>query len=360
MAFGLLLSILVLERLAEPVTAPQAAAAPTEAQESGFASAVERASPSVVNIFTTKIVRPRLDPIFDHPLVRRFFNRQGQPQRERMQRSLGSGVIMSKDGYVLTNNHVVKGADEILILLHDSRNALARVVGTDPATDLAVLEIDLDDLQPIPLGDPSTARVGDVVLAIGNPYGFGQTVTQGIISATGRHGLQLNDYENYIQTDAAINPGNSGGALVNADGLLLGINSALFSRSGGSLGIGLAIPADYAANVMDDLIVHGEVRRGWLGLEVQPTPTHITNPETNQPQPGLVIAGLYRGGPAEKGGLRPGDVILAISDVPVGRGRSPMYRIAMTEPGTMVKVQVFRDGSIEYLQIEVGQQPTIE
>ncbi len=347
-ATGLLLAFLYLETTQQ---APHDAAPAVQATAS-YADAVSRASPAVVNIFTTKVVRSRPHPLFNDPLFRRLFN---LPAQERLQRSLGSGVIMSDAGYLLTNLHVIDGADEIAVMLHDGRDAFARVVGTDPDTDLAVLKIDLEPLQPIELGNPTGTRVGDVVLAIGNPYGFQQTVTQGIVSATGRYGLGLNTYENYIQTDAAINPGNSGGALIDAQGRLLGINSAFFGgRSGDFQGIGLAIPSDYATKVLDDLINHGEVRRGWLGLEVQPMPARVV--VGDEERVGLLVSGIVDGGPAAAAGLQVGDVIVAINGIGVDEGRSPMYRIAMTEPGTQLRIEVIRDSGLGSVPVTLGER----
>lgn len=320
-----------------------------------YATAVQRATPGVVNIYTSKVVRRPYHPLLDDPVLRRFFNRSPAPQRERIQRSLGSGVIISEDGYLLTNNHVIEGASEILVLLADGREALATVIGTDPDTDLAVLDIDLPDLKPVSIGDPDSAEVGDVVLAIGNPYGFGQSVTQGIISATGRFGLQLNTYENYIQTDAAINPGNSGGALVDSNGNLLGINTAIYSRSGGSQGIGLAIPADYAIKALRDIVSHGFVVRGWLGVEVQPLPARVQNRDTVTT--GLVVSAIEPGSPAAAAGLEPGDILVSINGKPTHQGRSAMYRIALMAPGDAFELEIYRADRRINLRGTLGQHP---
>ncbi|MGB2130362.1 MAG: trypsin-like peptidase domain-containing protein, partial [Marinobacterium sp.] len=233
-----------------------------------YADAVDRAAPAVVNIYTRTLVRQPANPLLNDPFFRNFFNSGQLPQQERIESSLGSGVILSPQGYVVTNNHVISGADSIIVALRDGREAVAEVVGVDPDTDLAVLKIKLEDLPSITFASDAL-RIGNVALAIGNPFGVGQTVTMGIISATGRNRLGLSTYEDFIQTDAAINPGNSGGALVDAYGNLVGINTAIFSKSGGSQGIGFAIPSGLAQQVMQDLITHGRVIRGWLGIEIQ-------------------------------------------------------------------------------------------
>ena len=326
------------------------------ATASSWASAVSRASPAVVNIYTSKVVRRPYHPLMDDPFYQQFFRRSPAPQRERIERSLGSGVIMSADGYVLTNNHVIAGATEILVLLSDGRESLAAVIGSDPGTDLAVLRIELPDLKPITVGNPSTAQVGDVVLAIGNPYGFEQSVSQGIISAVGRFGLQLNAYENFIQTDAAINPGNSGGALIDANGNLLGINTAIYSRSGGSQGIGLAIPADSAAKVLQDIVQHGEVIRGWLGVSVQGMPARVQLNEGERS--GLVVSDVDAGSPASQAGLQPGDLLIAINGQSADQGRSTMLRIGLMAPGDAFSLDVLRGEKRLKLDGVVGQRPS--
>lgn len=322
-----------------------------------YSNAVERASPSVVNIYTSKTVAEPLPRFLEDPFFRFFLDRNSIKQKERIQRSLGSGVIMLDQGFILTNNHVISGADQILVLLSDGREALATVVGTDPETDLAVLKINLDGLQQIPIGKPSQAMVGDVVLAIGNPYGFGQSVSQGIISATGRYGLKLNTYENFIQTDAAINPGNSGGALIDARGNLLGINTAIYSRSGGSQGIGLAIPSDLALRIMSDLISYGRVIRGWLGIEVQAIPKVLADSNQLQQNNGVVVTGMFNGGPADKAGIQRGDIILRIGGQQVGDGQLGMNFIAATRPGDSVPIELMRNGEKIKIRAQVGSRP---
>ncbi|MCC5887901.1 MAG: trypsin-like peptidase domain-containing protein [Gammaproteobacteria bacterium] len=323
-----------------------------EPRQVGYADAVAQAAPSVVNIYTTRVVTRRVHPLCDLPRFREMCERfPGSEQR--MQGSLGSGVIVG-DGHILTNNHVIADADEILVALADGREAPAMVVGTDPETDLAVLKVDLEGLMAIHLAPTGDLRVGDVVLAIGNPFGIGQTVSSGIVSALGRHGLSANaPYEDFIQTDAAINPGNSGGALVDAQGRLVGVNSMIFSRSGGSHGIGFAIPANLALDVLASILEQGRVVRGWLGVEVRPV-------EDSGESGGLFIAGISPHGPADQAGIQPGDLITAINGAPVGSAREVGQRIAMLAPGSQVEVQVVRNGGRQKLVATVGQRPTLD
>ncbi|RMH18862.1 MAG: transcriptional regulator, partial [Gammaproteobacteria bacterium] len=278
-----------------------------------FAAAIEQASPSVVNIYTTKIIQRRLNPLLNDPFFQRFFGINPDLYQQQKQSSLGSGVIVSEKGYVLTNYHVIADADEILVALGDGRSDSARIVGVDTETDLAVLKLSLGRLPAITFGDSDAIRVGDLALAIGNPFGVGQTVTMGIISALGRHHLGINTYENFIQTDAAINPGNSGGALVNSNGELIGINTAIISKSGGSQGIGLAIPANLAANIMTQIVKHGKVLRGWLGIEVQDLTAELAESFGLDSIKGTLIAGVQAHSPAYEMGLLPGDIITAIN-----------------------------------------------
>jgi S1-C subfamily serine protease len=317
-----------------------------EQRDNDYVYAVESAAPAVVNIYTSKVVEQR-HPLADDPLFKHFFSRNGRVKRQ-LERSLGSGVIVSDAGYLLTNYHVIKGADEILVLLHDGRQALASVIGSDADTDLAVLKIDLDNLTSITIGDPEKIRVGNIVLAIGNPYGFGQTVTQGIVSATGRYGLGLSQFENFIQTDAAINPGNSGGALIDTKGRLLGINTAIYTQSGGSTGIGLAIPTNLALRTMSDLISYGRPLRGWLGIEVKPVGVG-----TN----GVIITALASSGPAEKAGLKIGDILTNINGEQVGDGHAGMKLITYTRPGERVKINLLRGEEPMIIETEVAMRP---
>ena len=326
-------------------------AAPGPAAGAGAASyntAARKAIPAVVNIYTTKQVAQR--PLSrDELLLRRFF---GEPPAERPESAvnLGSGVIVSSEGYLLTNNHVVEGADEITVVAVGREPLAARVVGTDPETDLAVLKIDAKNLSAITFGKSEELQVGDVVLAIGNPFGVGQTVTQGIISATGRNRLGINTFENFIQTDAAINPGNSGGALIDTNGNLIGINTAIFTKTEGSVGIGFAIPVSLARQVMEQIITKGRVDRGWLGVAAQDI-EHDANVR------GARIMGVQRGGPAERAGIRPGDVVVAVNGKPIPDTGALINETAALAPGTRGTFGVLRDGKPLSVPVEVGRRP---
>ncbi len=324
-----------------------------------YAPAVSNASPAVVNLYTTKIVSEPIQSLYSDPAVRRFFG-DSLPQQSRLESSLGSAVIMSADGYLLTNNHVIAGAEQIIVALKDGRETQAQLIGSDPETDLAVLRINLPQLPVITRGRSEQVRIGDVVLAIGNPFGVGQTVTMGIVSATGRNQLGINTYEDFIQTDAAINPGNSGGALVDSGGRLLGINTAIFSRSGGSQGIGFAIPAQLAVSVMDSIIEHGRVIRGWLGLEVQLMTPELAEAFGLNNRPGILVAGVFRDGPADLAGLQPGDIILTIAGMAADDWRSSMNQVARMRPGKRIELGVLRDGQELQLAAEVGLRPLVE
>jgi len=321
-----------------------------------YAEAVRRASPAVVNIYTSKQVVANPSPLFDNPTIRRFFGDRNR-SRERTQTSLGSGVIMSAQGYVLTNYHVIENADEIEVFLADGNTVSANVLGADPETDLAVLTIAVDSLPGIVISDTTKLEVGDVVLAIGNPFGFGQTVTQGIISATGRDRLGINTFENFIQTDAAINPGNSGGALINAYGELVGINTAIFSKSGGSQGIGFAIPIGLASDVMSQIIKHGRVIRGWLGLELQNLSPQLAESFGLIDRTGVLVAGVVRQSPAYKFGIRPGDIILSFNDKAIRDAKTIQNEIASSKPSTEVTISGLRRGKIFEVQTKIGQRP---
>ncbi|MEH6493640.1 S1C family serine protease [Halopseudomonas sp.] len=321
-----------------------------------YSAGVERAAPAVVNIYTSKQTASRANQNFDNPSVRDYAD--SLPNPERRQSSLGSAVILNSDGYLLTNNHVIAGSDEILVALQDGREALARLIGTDPETDLAVLKIDLPNLPAVTIDSRDQQRIGDVVMAIGNPFGLGQTVTMGIISATGRNQLGLNTYEDFIQTDAAINQGNSGGALVDAQGNLIGINTAIFSQAGSAQGIGFAIPAKLAVEVMQAIIQHGRVIRGWLGVEVQPMTPELAESFGLDISQGIVVASLYRNGPAWNAGLLPGDVILRIDNQPATSGRQAMNQVARAKPGDRIKLNVLRNGEEISFSAEVGVRPS--
>ena len=324
----------------------------TPAQNS-YREAAKRAMPAVVNIFTTKGARQPKHPFMDDPLFRRFFG----DQQEEKQFSLGSGVIISPKGYVLTNNHVIETADEIEVALADGRKSVAKVVGTDPETDLAVIRIDLPNLPAITLGHADQTQVGDVVLAIGNPFGVGQTVTMGIVSAVGRNHLGINTFENFIQTDAAINPGNSGGALIDANGNLLGINTAIYSRSGGSLGIGFAIPVTTVKNVMESIIASGQVIRGWIGVEPQDITPELAESFGLSRKSGAIIAGVLKGGPADKAGIKPGDILVSVDGKPVADTTEMLNLIAQLTPGNKAKMTVLRKSREATLDVVVGKRP---
>ncbi|NNF95872.1 MAG: Do family serine endopeptidase [Halobacteria archaeon] len=325
---------------------------------SSYADAVEKAAPAVVNIFTQKLVTERVHPLMEDPLFRHFFGNNQGNSRQRLESSLGSGVIISSEGYILTNNHVIEAADEIEVALRDGRTASANIVGTDPDTDLAILKIETSQLQSITLGHSKQLRVGDVVLAIGNPFGVGQTVTSGIVSATGRNMLGINTYENFIQTDAAINPGNSGGALITANGNLIGINTAIFSRSGGSQGIGFAIPIDLARDVMQQIIEHGEVIRGWLGVAIQNITEDLAQSFELESLDGVIISNIIRNGPADQAGLTRGDVITRINGAAVNNVRTALNLISQAKPGSTVKISGIRRGKKFEADVIVMQRPT--
>ncbi|EWG99558.1 Do family serine endopeptidase [Halomonas sp. BC04] len=382
---GVLLAIVLLNTFPQllgpsqpdPTTAPPAIEAPGELQQPvsratpevrqaeplsrmqgpvSYSEAVEKAAPAVVNIYSSRVVALEEHPMMSDPFFRQFFG-DDLPSQQRFLSSLGSGVIVSEDGYVLTNHHVIDGADEIQVALRDGRETLAEVIGTDPESDLAVLRIDLEDLPVITLYDTEDVAVGDIAMAIGNPFGVGQTVTMGIISATGRTHLGLSAYEDFIQTDAAINPGNSGGALINAEGALVGINTAIFSRSGGSQGVGFAIPTRLAHSILDDLVTQGRVIRGWLGIEAQEITPELAASFGLQAPRGVVISGVVRDGPASRAGLRPGDVLLEVDGRPILDARVAMSDIAAIQPGATLPLTVVRSGDKLSIELEVGERP---
>lgn len=326
-----------------------------------YSGAVKVAAPAVVNIFTLqkKSTAPHMTSL-NEEFLREFFGDQLPPQLQpEDQNSLGSGVIVHPDGYILTNNHVIAQADEIIVGLHDGRKAKASIIGTDPETDLAVIKIELDHLPILPF-KLSGNEVGDVVLAIGNPFGVGQTVTQGIISATGRTGLGINTYEDFIQTDAAINPGNSGGALIDVSGNLIGVNTAIFSKTGGSLGIGFAIPAQISQQVLDAILKDGRVIRGWLGIEVRGLNTDtaliLDNPENMQQ--GVQVMGVLPQGPAAKAGLRKGDIILSVNDKAMHDANQLIAYVASQKPNSQLNVKIEREGKAAELFVTIAERPS--
>ncbi len=339
-------------------TAPAAVKRPANGPSS-YAAAVDKASSAVVNINTAKVVTVRPHPFFDDPVFRQFFGGADDliTPRKRVETSLGSGVIMSEQGFILTNHHVIQGADAIQVSLQDGRLARAKLVGSDPDTDVAVLKIDLKKLPVITLGHSDDLRVGDVVLAIGNPFGVGQTVTMGIVSATGRNKLGINTFENFIQTDAAINPGNSGGALVDAEGNLVGINTAMFSRSGGYQGIGFAIPTSLAEDVMKEILQHGRPVRGWLGVEARAITPQIARALELDDTRGVVVVGVVRDGPAHRAGMQPGDVIVAIDGKKIAEARQALLAISSRKPGSRVKLEVLRNGKSLMLEATAIERP---
>jgi len=335
--------------------ATPAASMPSPGAAAGtYAGAVAVAAPAVVNVYTTKEVQRRGVPA--DPLYRYFFgDSRGGPDRVA---SLGSGVIATADGYILTNNHVVQAADEIAVALADGRQFDARLVGADPESDLAVLKVEATGLPIITFGSDNALKVGDIVLAIGNPFDVGQTVTMGIVSALGRSNLGINVFENFIQTDAAINQGNSGGALVDSTGHLVGINTAIFSRTGGSIGIGFAIPATLVRQVMNDLIKTGKVTRGYFGVEPEDITAEAAELLKLSRADGVVLKGVQRASPAGRAGLEPGDVIVTINGQKVTSSRSMLNQIAQLPPGSNASVRVLRSGKELELPVMVGERPT--
>jgi serine protease DegQ len=338
--------------------APGAAPPPVHGQAS-YSDAARKALPSVVHIFTRKDVKVPRHPLFDDPLFRRFFGDQ-MPSDARRQSGLGSGVIVSPDGYILTNNHVVEAADEIEVALNNGKKFPAKVVGADPDSDLAVLRIEAGDRLPaITMASSEALRVGDVVLAIGNPFGVGQTVTMGIVSAQGRSHLGINTFENFIQTDAAINPGNSGGALVDTNGNLIGINAAIYSQSGGSLGIGFAIPMSLARNIMEQIIRNGTVTRGWIGVEAQEITPELAESFSLPATQGALIAGVMRGGPADKAGIRPGDILTSVQGKAVPDPQTMIDVVAALKPGQTASIHLRREEKEMDVRLEIGRRPKV-
>ena len=331
--------------LEAPSTAPSVQAAP-----GSLSAAVRKAAPAVVSINTSTSAR---HPLSNDPWFRFFFGERGEQQ----QSGLGSGVIMSPEGYVLTNNHVVEGADAIEVVLADARSASAKVIGTDPESDLAVLRIQLDKLPAITLGNSDALQVGDQVLAIGNPFGVGQTVTSGIVSALGRNQLGINTFENFIQTDAAINPGNSGGALTDINGHLLGINTAIYSRSGGSMGIGFAIPVSTARQVLESIVKNGQVVRGWIGVEPNELTPELAQTFGIKTAQGVIVTGVLNNGPAANAGIRPGDVITQVDGQPIRTVSELLTRIAALAPGQPAPFVLQRRGQQVDTSVTPAQRP---
>ena len=326
--------------------------APGTVMPGSMSPAAKSAAPAVVSIATTQVRTSH--PLANDPWFRFFY---GDREDDSPQMGLGSGVIVSPEGYILTNNHVVEGAQEIEVTLSDSRRTTAKVIGTDPDTDLALLRITLDRLPVIAMGNSDTVQVGDKVLAIGNPFGVGQTVTGGIISALGRNQLGINTFENFIQTDAAINPGNSGGALVDVNGSLLGINTAIYSRSGGNMGIGFAIPVNTARQVLEGLVRNGQVTRGWIGVEPVELNSDLAETFGIKQTEGVIITGVLQNGPAFKAGLKPGDVLLAVGEKDVRNVSELLTLIAAQTPGTAVKMRIKRRNADMTLEVTPAQRP---
>ena len=313
----------------------------------GYAEAVKRAAPAVVNIYSSRVLTP---PICQQPRFKEWCDRFSGNNAHHMQSALGSGVIVREDGYILTNNHVIAGADEILVAFHNGEATTARLIGSDQETDIAVIQVQATGLIPIPQGSSETVEVGDLALAIGNPFGIGQTVSSGIISAKGRAGISPSPYDDFIQTDAAINPGNSGGALIDSEGNFIGLNTLIYSRSGGSAGIGFAIPSQLALSVLEEIIATGRVTRGWLGVELASTPSPGN-------AVGLEITRVLPGGPANEAGLRAGDLLVAINSQPASNSSVVSRQIAHTSPGTDVTLEVLRDGVQVTLVAQSGERP---
>ena len=330
-----------------------------EARSAGsYRDAARAALPAVVHIYTTQQVRQQRHPLFDDPIFRHFFGERPEGQNQRNS-GLGSGVVVSQNGYILTNFHVIDAADDIQVSLNDGKTYKARIVGADPESDLAVLHIEASGLPAITFGQMDNLSVGDVVLAIGNPFGVGQTVTMGIVSALGRSHLGINTFENFIQTDAAINPGNSGGALVDTQGNLVGINTAIYSRTGGNHGIGFAIPVSSARSIMEQIIENGSVTRGWIGVEAQEITPELAESFSLPDTDGALIAGVVRGSPADKAGIRPGDVLLSVNGKAVTDPQVMLDLIADLKPEDRAGFRLRRDRSILELQVRIGKRPPL-
>jgi serine protease DegQ len=325
----------------------------------GFSAAAKKVMPAVVNIFTTSTVKVPANPFMDDPRFRFFFGDQLDEGATQQNSSLGSGVIVSHDGYILTNHHVIEAADQIEVALADGRTAKGHVVGSDPETDLAVIKINLPggDLPAITFGHADQAQVGDIVLAVGNPFGVGQTVTMGIVSALKRNHLGLNTFENFIQTDAAINPGNSGGALVDVNGNLIGINSAIYSPNGGSLGIGFAIPVSTAKKIMEQIIQNGSVTRGWIGVAVQELTPELAESFKLGDVQGVLISEVVRGSPADQAGIKAGDILTTVDNKPLIDSNAMLETISALPPGKVAVLKLLRNQREVVVQVKVGKRP---
>ncbi|MCB1936872.1 MAG: trypsin-like peptidase domain-containing protein [Nitrosomonas sp.] len=341
---------------AEIITLKEAIPEVTEQRHDSYFEAAGRSMPSVVNIFTSQAVREAPHPLLNDPLFQRFFGEQSE-SRSRRRSNLGSGVIVSPNGYILTNHHVIEAATEVEVALSDGRKVKAAIVGSDPETDLAVLKIDLDNLPTITLGHSLDAKVGDVVLAIGNPFGVGQSVTMGIIGALGRTRVGINTFEEFIQTDAAINPGNSGGALTDTAGNLIGINTAIFSQTGGSLGIGFAIPIHIAKGIMEQIIQTGGVTRGWLGITMQDITRQLAHALKLDSETGALIVSVQKNGPADHAGIKAGDIMIAIEDEPFDNSSELLNKVAALSPGDTISVTLIRNKEEIKIGIKVGVRP---
>lgn len=338
------------------ITVRQAEAPAQPKPANSYSVAAKKAMPAVVNIFTSKATPEVNHPFMDDPMFRQFFGDQMEDPDQR-ENSLGSGVIVSPEGLILTNHHVIEAADEIEVALADGRSLPARVVGSDPETDLAVLKVEEHNLPSITFGHSDQLSVGDVVLAIGNPFGVGQTVTQGIVSALGRSHLGITTFENFIQTDAPINPGNSGGALIDVEGNLVGVNSAIYSRSGGSMGIGFAIPVSLAQQVMDQIVRQGSVTRGWIGIEAQDITPELAESFKLKEAQGALIAGVMRRGPADTAGIKPGDILVGVNGQPVRDSAGMLNLIAALQPGDAASLAIIRNQAEKAIPVVIGKRP---
>jgi serine protease Do len=357
------ITVLFLLNVVLPAAAAPGPMTDTEATEvltrfgDALSRVAERVKPAVVNISTTKTVKSPRHPFFDDPVFRRFFGDEPSGPQSRKVSSLGSGVIATADGYIVTNNHVIEGADDIVVKLFDNREYKGKVVGLDSKTDVAVIKIEEKNLPTIPWGDSDKLRVGEMVLAVGNPYSLSQTVTMGIISALGRAGFGITDYEDFIQTDSAINPGNSGGALVNVRGEIIGVNTAIFSTTGGYQGVGFAIPSNMVKSIMESIISQGKVVRGWLGVQIQPLTAELAKQFKLKDDKGVLLVDVVEGGPADKGGLKRGDVIIEYNGKKITDPFHFKNMVAATKPGKAVEIKVIRDSAVNTMPVTIGELP---